>query len=243
MYISYFYVHFAILNKPGSDDLHMSNRFQLELDGNRVEVVGKSSAIPYNAPLTIRNRFTGEFLHTNREFLDNEFEQQVTACNFTSINNRWIFEPVNPALYPAAKAYKPTLDESDRNIRYLGHGDYIRVYHINTANYLLCNNFPSPLDPNAFRINTISKNSSALYEQTVFKISRSDGIDGEKLFSKSSLLKIYSPMYKINVHSKGIVLRWAINQSQVDGNMDTDENKGNRWFVDEIDHPRIINGY
>jgi dolichyl-phosphate-mannose-protein mannosyltransferase len=85
IYLSFFYVHFAILNQSGPGDTFMSPAFQETLVGN--EMLLSSREIHYYDTITLRHKETKVFLHSHIErypmtYPDNRISSQGTSTAF-----------------------------------------------------------------------------------------------------------------------------------------------------------------
>ncbi|KAJ7898450.1 glycosyltransferase family 39 protein [Mycena leptocephala] len=140
IYLSFFYVHFAVLTKSGPGDTFMSPAFQETLAGN--EMLMNSQEIRYYDIVTLRHKETKVFLHSHVERYPLKYDdgrissqgQQVTGYGHNDTNNNWQIIPTK------------ALPETGRG-RYVRHGDLIQLLHVNTQTHLLTHDVASPLMP------------------------------------------------------------------------------------------------
>ncbi|KAI8818483.1 Dolichyl-phosphate-mannose-protein mannosyltransferase-domain-containing protein [Fimicolochytrium jonesii] len=249
IYLSFFYIHFALLIKSGPGDAFMSPGFQDGLIGSEMSV--NSSAIPYFANVTLKHRDTKAFLHSHVDkyplrYKDNRVStqgQQVTGYPHRDANNHWIFVPVDVEKYPAAPKYEPTEEEISRNVRYVRHNDFLRLQHARTGSFLVTHDVASPLTPTHMEMTTlIGDVAESRYNETLWRVDVVDGEVGDKVRSKRSHLKLINAHHNVAVHChKGILPEWGFGQQEVNGNKNQAE-KFNIWWIDEVHHERIVDG-
>ncbi|KAJ3149087.1 hypothetical protein HDU86_007030 [Geranomyces michiganensis] len=248
IYLSFFYIHFAILIKSGPGDAFMSPAFQDGLVGS--EVSTNTSSIPFFSNITIRHRDTSAYLHSHVDKYPLRYEdgristqgQQVTGYPHRDLNNHWTLEPADETIYTAIKKYELDDEEKSRHVRYLRHNDHVRLRHARTGTYLITHDVASPLTPTNMEMTTIISNGTVRYNETVWRIVTLDGEDGDKVRSKRGHLRIVNAVHKVAVHChKGILPEWGYGQQEVNGNKALTD-AFNTWWVDEVLHERIVNG-
>ncbi|KAJ3022078.1 hypothetical protein HKX48_007118 [Thoreauomyces humboldtii] len=248
IYLSFFYVHFAILTKSGPGDAFMSPAFQDGLKGS--DLATNTSSIPFYANITLKHRDTSAYLHSHINTYPLRYEdqrvstqgQQVTGYPHRDINNHWVIEPANPELYPALEEYVPTEEEEKRDVRYVRNHDLVRLQHARTSSYLITHDVASPLTPTHMEMTTIILNGTARYNETLWRVETLDGEPGDKLRSKRSHMRFVNVVHKVAVHChKGILPDWGFGQQEINGNKNLPEGF-NVWYADEILHERIVNG-
>ncbi|KAI8585613.1 Dolichyl-phosphate-mannose-protein mannosyltransferase-domain-containing protein [Geranomyces variabilis] len=248
IYLSFFYIHFAILIKSGPGDAFMSPAFQDGLVGSDVST--NTSAIPFFSNITIRHRDSSAFLHSHVDKYPLRYEdgristqgQQVTGYPHRDLNNHWTLEPVDETIYTIAEPYELDDEEKARHVRYLRHNDYVRLKHTRTGTYLITHDVASPLTPTNMEMTTIISNGTVRYNETVWQIVTLDGEEGDKVRSKRGHLRIVNAVHKVAVHChKGLLPDWGYGQQEVNGNKALTDAL-NTWWVDEVHHERIVNG-
>ncbi|KAI9098296.1 Dolichyl-phosphate-mannose-protein mannosyltransferase-domain-containing protein [Phlyctochytrium arcticum] len=248
IYLSFFYIHFALLTKSGPGDAFMSPAFQDGLKGSEMNV--NSSAIPYFANITLKHRETSAYLHSHPDKYPLRYEdgrvstqgQQVTGYPHRDINNHWTLEPVDPALYEQAPQHTPSEVEKERDVRYLRHHDIVRLRHARTTGYLITHDVASPLTATHMEMTLHPANETKRYNETLWKVELVDGKSKGKVRSKRGHLRLVNVVHGVAVHChKGQLPDWGFGQQEINGNKATKE-PGNTWWVDEVLHPRIVAG-
>ncbi|KAG5976437.1 hypothetical protein E4U56_001961 [Claviceps arundinis] len=137
MYMLFFAMHFAILNKTGPGDAQMSSLFQANLKGTEV---GKNSPleIAYGSRATIKNMgYGGGLLHSHvQTYPEGSGQQQVTCYHHKDANNDWFF-------YPNRR--EPDYDPESPDLRFIADGTTIRLIHAQTGRNLHSHDIAAPL--------------------------------------------------------------------------------------------------
>ncbi|KAK7012199.1 glycosyltransferase family 39 protein [Favolaschia claudopus] len=227
IYLSFFYVHFAVLIKSGPGDNFMSPAFQETLAGN--EMLLNSQEIKYYDTVTIRHKDTKVFLHSHIERYPLKYEdgrissqgQQVTGYGHNDTNNNWQIIPTK------------ALPETGRG-RFVRHGDLIQLLHINTQSHLLTHDVASPLMPTNQEFTTHPKDDRTRYNDTLFYININDGHDGEVIKSKAGHFRLIHAPTKVALwtHTKQLP-DWAFKQQEINGNKAAND-KTTTWFVEDV---------
>ncbi|KAJ3410512.1 hypothetical protein HDV05_003669 [Chytridiales sp. JEL 0842] len=251
VYLSFFYIHFAVLTKSGTGDAYMSPAFQAELDGS--DIASKATAIPYGSLIRMKHKETGIFLHSHLARYPLQYEdarissegQQVTGYPHEDPNNLWEVIAVDPAHFPPAGIYHPTKQEEERGVRYVRHNEPIRLRHVSTDSFLLTHDVASPLTSTNMEFTTLAASIGIndKYNDTVFKFTVTDASDGEKVYSRRSHLKLVSVPHRVAAHTlkTGLLPEWGFAQQEINGNKNLGD-RSNIWWVDEVQHARIVNG-
>ncbi|KAJ7066632.1 glycosyltransferase family 39 protein [Mycena amicta] len=227
IYLSFFYVHFAVLVKSGPGDTFMSPAFQETLTGN--EMLLNSQEIKYYDTVTIKHKDTKVFLHSHVERYPLKYEdgrissqgQQVTGYGHNDTNNSWQIIPTK------------ALPETGRG-RYVRNGDVIQLMHVNTQSRLLTHDVASPLMPTNQEFTTWPKDDHTRHNDTLFYINLIDGRDSDVVKSKSGYFRLVHGPTKVSLwtHTKQLP-DWAFKQQEINGNKGANE-KTATWFVDDI---------
>ncbi|KAJ7623208.1 glycosyltransferase family 39 protein [Roridomyces roridus] len=227
IYLSFFYVHFAVLTKSGPGDTFMSPAFQETLSGN--EMLLNSQEIKYLDTVTLRHKDTKVFLHSHIERYPLKYEdgrissqgQQVTGYGHNDTNNNWQIIPTK------------ALPEAGRG-RYVRHGDVIQLLHVNTQSYLLTHDVASPLMPTNQEFTTWPKDDHSRHNDTLFYININEGHDGDVVKSKSGHFKLIHGSTRVALwtHTKQLP-EWAFKQQEINGNKGATE-KSATWFIQDI---------
>jgi dolichyl-phosphate-mannose-protein mannosyltransferase len=136
IYMLSFAVHFYILENSGPGDAQMSSLFQANLKGTEV---GKDSPleIAYGSRATIKNMgYGGGLLHSHiQTYPEGSTQQQVTCYHHKDANNEWWFYP---------NRYEPEYNP-DAPLKYVAHGDIIRLIHSQTGRNLHSHEVSAPV--------------------------------------------------------------------------------------------------
>lgn len=227
IYLSFFYVHFAILNHSGPGDTFMSPAFQETLIGN--EMLLNSQEIRYYDTVTIKHRDSKVFLHSHPDkyplkYTDGRISsqgQQVTGYAHNDTNNYWQIIPTK------------ALPETGRS-RIVRHEDLIQLVHANTQTLLITHDVASPLMPTNQEFTTVAKDNTAKYNDTLFYVNMADAHDGQPWKTKSGYFRLIHGSTRVSLwtHKKQLP-EWAFKQQEVNGNKNPSE-KTAIWYVDNI---------
>ncbi|KIJ55236.1 glycosyltransferase family 39 protein [Sphaerobolus stellatus SS14] len=227
VYLSFFWVHFAILNHSGTGDNFMSPTFQESLIGN--ELLLNSQEIRYYDTITIKHRESKVLLHSHVERYPLRYEdgrvssqgQQVTGYAHEDVNNNWQVIPT------------VSLPESGRG-RLVRHHDVIQLLHVATQTYLLTHDVASPLMPTNQEFTTWPKDDPSRYNDTLFQLQIFHASEGQAWKSKSGHFKLVHMPTKVALwtHPKPLP-EWAFKQQEINGNKKAND-KTVTWFVDQI---------
>ncbi|KAI9440744.1 glycosyltransferase family 39 protein [Lactarius indigo] len=133
VYLTFFWIHFAILTHSGTGDTFMSPQFQESLAGN--ELLMNSLELKYHDTVTLKHKDT----KGSHDFVG----QQVTGYGHADENNWWQIIPTK------------ALPETGRG-RIVRHGDVIQLLHVSTQTYLLTHDVASPLMPTNQEFTTLN---------------------------------------------------------------------------------------
>ncbi|KAF8659868.1 hypothetical protein AX16_001752 [Volvariella volvacea WC 439] len=227
IYLTFFYIHFAVLVQSGSGDTFMSPAFQETLAGN--EMLLNSHEIRYYDIVTMRHKETKVFLHSHPERYPLKYDdgrissqgQQVTGYGHNDTNNHWQIIPTK------------ALPETGRG-RVVRHGDLIQLLHVNTNSYLLTHDVASPTMPTNQEFTTWAKDDRSKYNDTLFNVYLRDGVDGDVWKTKSGYFRLIHGPTKVSLwtHPKPLP-DWAFKQQEINGNKNPVE-KTAIWYVNEI---------
>lgn len=151
-----FKIHFLILNHSGPGDAQMSSLFQAHLVGNDFDKNPLGSyptlvpwldyahgtnrhilEVAYGSKITLKNMgWGGGLLHSHvQSYPVGSTQQQVTCYHYKDENNHW--------------NVLPTWEEPEYNpnvpLKYIGHGDVVRLQHTPTARNLHSHPIPAPI--------------------------------------------------------------------------------------------------
>ncbi|KAI0950000.1 hypothetical protein AcV7_008603 [Taiwanofungus camphoratus] len=135
LYMTFFKMHFMILNHSGPDDAKMSSLFQANLVGNTFSQ--NPLEIAFGSKVTLKNMgWAGGLLHSHvQTYPIGSGQQQVTCYHYKDENNDWIVSP---------RWDEPEYDPQGP-IKYLVDGDVIRLIHVPTKRNLHSHPLPAPV--------------------------------------------------------------------------------------------------
>ncbi|KAH9971690.1 glycosyltransferase family 39 protein [Lactifluus volemus] len=227
VYLSFFWIHFAILTHSGTGDTFMSPRFQESLAGN--ELLMNSIELRYFDTITLKHKDTKVLLHSHPERYPLRYEdgrvssqgQQVTGYGHADENNWWQVVPTK------------ALPETGRG-RIVRHNDVIQLLHVTTETYLLTHDVASPLMPTNQEFTTWPRDDLSRYNDTLFQLTLNGAHEGEAVRSKSGYLRLIHVPTRVSLWSHRDQLPdWAFKQQEVNGDKNPVD-RGNVWYVDEI---------
>ncbi|TPX31191.1 dolichyl-phosphate-mannose---protein mannosyltransferase [Synchytrium microbalum] len=250
IYLSFFWIHFAILVKSGPGDAFHTTRFQQDLRGS--EVTTSSFNVPYGSNVTFYHKETGCFLHSHAEHYPLRYEdgrissqgQQVTGYPHRDTNNIWHMLPID-AEQSNGKVPVINNDDEGKPIRYVRNGDLVQLLHVLTDTLLITHDVASPLTPTHMEMTTMPLDElKDRFNETLWKVEFIETAlpIGAKLKSRNRLFRLVNHEHKVAIHTyKSKLPDWAFNQQEVNGNKNLPE-KENIWYVEEVVHETIING-
>ncbi|KAJ3125832.1 hypothetical protein HK101_005847, partial [Irineochytrium annulatum] len=251
LYLSFFYIHFELLQTSGPGDAFMSPAFRAELRGS--DVLSKSVAIPYKSKIALKHRESQVYLHSHADrypmtYTDGRVSsqgQQVTGYPHRDPNNEWQLM--------AAEAADPSMQELKRDgskVRYLRQHDVVRLWHEPTRSYLRTHDVASPLTRTNTEVTTITKEGimadggrySKAFNDTMFKVEVLDLYPGDKIRSVRHHFRLRSVSVgvNINIDKQAVLPPWGFGQAEVNG--ERNPHPTTVWFIDDVKHSRIVNG-
>ncbi|XP_067398021.1 protein O-mannosyl-transferase 1 isoform X2 [Emydura macquarii macquarii] len=153
MYLSFFYIHLALLYRSGPHDQIMTSAFQASLEGGLARITqGQPLEIAYGSQVTLRNVLGKPmpcWLHSHKNTYPIRYEngrgsshqQQVTCYPFKDVNNWWIIK--DPGMQQLVVSNPP------RPVR---HGHVVQLVHGITTRYLNTHDVAAPLSPHSQEI-------------------------------------------------------------------------------------------
>ncbi|KAM0787088.1 hypothetical protein ACM66B_006346 [Microbotryomycetes sp. NB124-2] len=126
VYALCFKIHFLVLNHSGPGDSQMSSLFQAHLHGNDFARNPLEPAL--GSKVTLKNMgYGGGLLHSHvQTYPVGSQQQQVTCYHYKDENNEWVITP---------RWEDPEVDPNGE-IRFLTHGDTVRLVHAPTGRNL-----------------------------------------------------------------------------------------------------------
>ena len=147
VYLFCFKIHFAILHKSGTGDAATNTLFQVNLDGNKIEIGPRNVA--FGSEVTIRSHgLSPNLLHSHVQLYPfGSGQHQVTGYGHSDDNNNWVIK------YPregGLKAAENGLQDVQSDL--LTEGSEIRLVHKNTGANLHSHEIPAHVSKGSFEV-------------------------------------------------------------------------------------------
>lgn len=226
LYLFWFQVHFAILNRSGPGDDFMSPEFQQTLSDNIM--TQQSVTIDYYDAISMRHKDTKVYLHSHPDRYPLRYDdgrissqgQQVTGYPHNDTNNHWQVLPAKQV--PA--------DTPVQN------GDIVRFRHLVTDTVLLTHDVASPFYPTNQEFTTVDMDTAngERYNDTLFEIRIENGKAGQEFKTMASHFRLIHVPTKVAMWTHTTPLPdWAYKQAEINGNKNVQQSS-NIWYVDAI---------
>ncbi|XP_034968515.1 protein O-mannosyl-transferase 1 isoform X1 [Zootoca vivipara] len=170
-YLSFFYIHLALLYRSGPHDQIMSSAFQASLEGGLARITqGQPLEVAYGSQITLRN-ILGKpmpcWLHSHKNTYPIRYEngrgsshqQQVTCYPFKDVNNWWIVK--DPGMQQLVVSNPP------RPVR---HGSIVQLVHGITTRYLNTHDVAAPLSPHSQEISCYIDYNISMLAQNLWRV-------------------------------------------------------------------------
>lgn len=249
IYLSFFYVHFAVLTHTGPGDAYHSSKFQMQLIDNPMTV--SSFSVYYGDQITFRHRDTGVYLDSNTGRYPLRYEdqrvssqgQQVTGNRNMTDNSYWILKPATEdaaqqeefAKLLARRQKGEEVPQEELNKWAVRHTDLVQILHVATNTHLRTHDVASPMTATNMEITTLPLNDTASYVDTLWQIQIDRArTNATVLKTTSSFIRIASNKHKVAMwtHSKRLP-KWGQSSQEINGNKKSAD-KGTLWTVSEI---------
>ncbi|KAF9068047.1 dolichyl-phosphate-mannose-protein mannosyltransferase [Rhodocollybia butyracea] len=135
VFMACFKIHFMILNHSGPGDAQMSSLFQANLRGN--DFRSNPLEITIGSKVTIKNMGWGTYPTGSNQ-------QQVTCYHYRDENNEFFLWPSWNDKDTVWEKYG-SHDPKDEELRFLKHGDVIRLVHAPTTRNIHSHPIPAPV--------------------------------------------------------------------------------------------------
>ncbi|TDL23598.1 O-mannosyltransferase [Rickenella mellea] len=227
VYLSFFWIHFAVLSRSGTGDTFMSPAFQETLRGN--EMLLNSQELRYYDIVTIKHKDTKVFLHSHIERYPLKYDdgrissqgQQVTGYAHNDTNNHWQIIPTK------------ALPATGRG-RIVRHEDVIQLLHVSTKSHLLTHDVASPLMATNQEFTTWPKDDDTRHNDTLFQLHLNDAPEGQAWKTKSGHFRLIHVPTRVSLWTHPKTLPdWAFKQQEINGNKNAQERSAT-WFVDQL---------
>ncbi|XP_061459847.1 protein O-mannosyl-transferase 1 isoform X1 [Rhineura floridana] len=170
-YLSFFYVHLALLYRSGPHDQIMSSAFQASLEGGLARITqGQPLEVAYGSQITLRNTMGKPmpcWLHSHKNTYPIRYEngrgsshqQQVTCYPFKDVNNWWIVK--DPGRQQLVVSNPP------RPVR---HGSIVQLLHGITTRYLNTHDVAAPLSPHSQEVSCYIDYNISMPAQNLWRV-------------------------------------------------------------------------
>ncbi|KAI8443990.1 family 39 glycosyltransferase [Phakopsora pachyrhizi] len=239
VYMTFFKIHFMILNRSGPGDAQMSSLFQANLIGN--DFARNPLEVTVGSTVTIKNMgFGGGLLHSHvQSYPVGSQQQQVTCYHYRDDNNAWIIAPL---------IHEPSYNET-QELKFIKHGSVIRLVHALTGRNLHTHQIPAPVS----KLN----NEVACYGNSTLDDSNSywlvevvdDTLRGKKKnFERINVLSTRLRLRSLNlgcylVATNRILPQWGFKQVEVSCDKNNNpKDHHSYWNIEGHSNPRLPPG-
>lgn len=237
LYLFYFYIHLAVLNKSGNGDGFYSSAFQSQLEGNPLHNASMPLELAYGAEITLKSqRSGGGYLHSHLHLYPEggawAVQQQITTYSHKDINNKWIVKK--------ADTEPLDWDDEDEVTELVRHGDSIRLEHVPTGRNLHSHRLPSPVTTRHYQVSGYGENGVG-DANDVWRVEVVGAKPGDVVKTLLSKVRFMHP----NAHCALLATtqhlpKWGYEQMEVTCNPNTHEQE-NLWNVEDNAYPKLPN--
>ncbi|KAJ7086024.1 glycosyltransferase family 39 protein [Mycena belliarum] len=211
VFMASFKIHFMVLNSTGPGDAQMSSLFQANLEGN--DFARNPLDVAFGSKVTFKNYgYGGGLLHSHvQTYPVGSSQQQVTCYHYKDENNEWIILPQ----WDEA-AYDP-----EEPIRFLKHGDVIRLSHAPTTRNLHSHTVPAPVtklnhEVSCYGNATVGDVHDHWVVEVVDDITRGSREHVDKIHSLTTRLRFKHQMLGCYLRAANAILpQWGFKQVEV----------------------------
>lgn len=232
VYLFWFQVHFAILNRSGPGDDFMSPEFQETLGDNIM--LQHSLPVNYFDSLTIRHKETKVYLHSHGDKYPLRYDdgrissqgQQVTGYPHNDTNNQWQIVPTK--LLNGVSGYV-----EDQPVKA---GDLVKLRHLVTDTYLRSHDVASPYHPTNQEFTTVAleDDNGPTYNDTIFELKVERAKGDADVRTKASHFKLIHFPSRVAMWTHTTPLpEWGYGQAEINGNKNT-QASSNVWYFEDI---------
>ena len=226
-------MHFLILNRSGPGDANMSSLFQAGLSGQNF--AKNPLEIAYGSVVTLKNsKRGGALLHSHKQtYPSGSGQQQITTYAHKDSNNNWIVD-YQWGLEP----YNDT-----QEIKFLQHGDIIRLVHQGTMKNLHSHQVEAPITKSQYEVSGYGLSPTEGDNFDHWIVERVD----DYLHPKSSRIQILSTRFRLRHLMLNCLLReegeklpeWGFSQGEiVCQKKPASKSFNNMWNVEDHINPR-----
>lgn len=234
VYVSFFWIHLAVLHKSGSGDGFYSSAFQSTLEGNSLYNASMPQYVAYGATVTIKNHRTGgAYLHSHWHLYPEGIgarQQQVTTYSHKDDNNKWLI-----------KKYNEESSKQSDPITFVKNGDLIRLEHVVTQRNLHSHNEIAPITKKHFQVTCYGEDGIG-DANDVFRIEFESGGHGKRLEAVKTRFKLVHYLMNCALYSHNKQLpKWGFEQLEVTCTPNVYETKNTLWNVEDNIFDRLPN--
>eukprot|EP00118_Oscarella_pearsei_P008995 m.49212 g.49212 ORF g.49212 m.49212 type:complete len:704 (+) comp33965_c0_seq3:46-2157(+) len=209
IYLTFFAVHFHILNKSGPGDAFFSSAFQSTLQGNELFNSEVPEYVAYGSRITLKNhRSGGGLLHSHPHIFPEGvgvMQQQVTAYSHKDENNVFLVKKAEASPDPDPDA-PPELVHS---------GDTVRLEHIMTKRNLHSHVVQAPVTVRHFQVSGYGENGVG-DNNDFWRIEIAGGEKGDPIRTVHSVIRLIHVNVGCALHSHDKQLpKWGWEQLEV----------------------------
>nr|XP_036214847.1 protein O-mannosyl-transferase 2 isoform X2 [Bactrocera oleae] len=222
LYMCFFYIHLNVLNRSGTGDGFYSSAFQSRLIGNSLYNVSMPRDVSYGAIVTIKNHKTGGgYLHSHCHLYPRGIgarQQQVTTYTHKDDNNKWLIKPYNK--------------DSLINIKYVSHGDLIRLEHVATRRNLHSHGEPAPVTKRHLQITGYGEDGQG-DANDIWQVLLADGKQNTSIKTVTTKFLLIHYLQNCALTTSGQQLpKWGFEQQEVSCNPNL-RDKNSFWNVED----------
>ncbi|XP_011305386.1 protein O-mannosyl-transferase 2 [Fopius arisanus] len=231
LYMVFFYIHLAVLNKSGSGDGFYSSEFQSLLQGNSLHNATMPRQLSYGATITLKNHRTGGgYLHSHWHLYPEGVgarQQQITTYSHKDDNNFWIVKKFDTEEIPP----EPEL---------IKHGDLIRLEHTITSRNLHSHKAIAPISKKHYQVTGYGENGVG-DANDIWKVVIENGKEGDIVQTVTSKLKFVHYLHHCVLTCSGKTLpKWGYSQQEVSCNPNM-RDKNAVWNIEDNRYPKLPN--
>lgn len=235
LYVTFFWIHLAVLYKSGNGDGFYSSAFQSTLEGNSLHNASMPRYVAYDAVITVKNHRTGgAYLHSHWHLYPEGVgarQQQVTSYSHKDENNAWKIK----------KFTDSSKTSSDDTIEFVRNGDLVRLEHVVTERNLHSHQEIAPITKKHFQVTCYGEKGVG-DANDVFRIEFENAQIGDRLEAVKTRFKLIHYLMNCALYSHNKQLpKWGFEQLEVTCTPNVYETKNTLWNVEDNRFDRLPN--
>ncbi|GAA5856473.1 hypothetical protein JCM8547_008760 [Rhodosporidiobolus lusitaniae] len=239
VYALTFKLHFLVLNHSGPGDSQMSSLFQAHLHGN--DFAQNPLEPAFGSRLTLKNMgYGGGLLHSHiQTYPVGSQQQQVTCYHYKDENNEWVVTPT----------WEDEPINTEGELRYLRHGDKLRLVHHSTGRNLHSHAIAAPVTKLANEVScygnaTIGDSNDYWVVEVVDDFLRGARHKFDRIHSLSTRLRIKHLNSGCYLRAANAVLpQWGFKQVEVSCDKENNpKDEHTYWNIESHWNPRLPTG-